>query len=207
MHRAEGEMQKAEWRGICLALIVAGLLSARCAPAVPPTPKPLPRLTIDASVAADFAALAQTTWQQFLTVFRARADCFGDVHLQAAYELDSRAAYDPKTATVTVRVPGTPAMLQGALVHEWAHHIEFQCSAQKEMRPAFLAAQGLPPTTLWRPDDTPAEVPESEWATIPSEQYAEATIEVVLGQRQIPTTAPVTVAGVRVIAQWAAGHE
>ena len=28
-----------------------------------------------------------------------------------------RAAYDPATATVAVRVPGTPAMLQGALVH------------------------------------------------------------------------------------------
>ncbi len=186
--------------------IVASLLLSSCAAPATPTTKPLPRLIVDASVASDLNALAQATWQQFLDVFHARADCFGDVYLHAATVLNSRAAYDPKTAIVTVRVPGTRAMLQGALIHEWAHHIEFQCPAQKELRPAFLAAQGLPTDTLWRPDDTPANTPESEWATIPSEQYAEAAIEVVLGRRQIPTTARVSVKAVHVIAQWADGH-
>ncbi len=170
-----------------------------------PTPRPMPRLIADDSVARDFDVLAQETWQKFLNVFRARTNCFGDVRLHAAEELNSRAAYDPKTATVTVHVPGTPAMLQSALIHEWAHHVEFQCPAQKEMRAAFLAAQGLPPDSVWRPDDRPANTPESEWAMIPSEQYAEATIEVVLGRRQIPTTARVSVDAVRVIRQWAEG--
>jgi hypothetical protein len=192
---------------IGVALIIVGLFLSGCAtPPATVTPEPLPRLIADASVASDFNALAQETWQQFLEVFRARADCFGDVRLHATTVLDSRAKYDPDTATVTVRVPGTPAMLQSALIHEWAHHVEFQCPAQKELRPAFLAAQGLPADTLWRPDETPANTPESEWATIPSEQYAEATIEVVLGRRQIPTTARVTTEAVRVIAQWAAGQ-
>lgn len=189
-----------------VALIVAGLLLMSCAPPATSTAKPLPRLIVDTSVASDFSTLAQETWQQFLDVFHARADCFGDVYLHAATVLNSRAAYDPQTAIVTVRVPGTRAMLQSALIHEWAHHIEFQCPAQKELRPAFLVAQGLPTDTVWRPDDTPANTPESEWATIPSEQYAEATIEVVLGSRPIPTTAHVTTEAVHVIAQWAAGH-
>lgn len=161
---------------------------------------------MDDSVGSDFATLALATWQQFLYVFRARTDCFGNVHLHAATDLSSRAAYDPKTAIVIVRVPGSATMLQSALIHEWAHHVEFQCPAQKGMRAAFLAAQGLPPDTLWRPDDTPANTPESEWATIPSEQYAEATIEVVLGRRQIPTTARVSPEAVQVIAHWAAGQ-
>ena len=199
-------MRKAEWKVPGVALIIASLFLAGCGQLASPTPKPLPRLIIDDSVANDFATLAQATWQQFLKVFRARTDCFGDVYLHAATDLSSRAAYDPKTETVTVRVPGTQAMLQSALTHEWAHHIEFQCPAQKEMRAAFLVAQGLPPDTLWRPDDTPANTPESQWAKIPSEQYAEATIEVVLGGRQIPTTAWVTPEAVRVIEQWAAGH-
>ncbi len=186
-------------------LIIVGLLLAGCGQP-PPTARPLPRLLADDSVAGDFEAVAQSTWQQFLGVFHARAYCFGDVHLHAAEELDSRAAYDPKTATVTVRVPGSPAMLQSALIHEWAHHIEFQCPAQQELRAAFLAAQGLPPDTLWRQDDLPAHTPESEWASIPSEQFAEATIEVVLGERQIPTTAPVSKPAVDVIARWAAGR-
>ncbi len=197
-------MQKANCRVLGVVLVALGLLTSACAPQAAPTLKPLPRLIVDDSVANDFAALAQSTWQQFLRTFRARADCFGDVYLHAAAELKSRAAYDPKTATVTVRVPGTQAMLSSALIHEWAHHVEFQCPAQKEMRAAFLAAQGLPPDSAWRPDDTPANTPESAWATIPSEQYAEATIEVVLGERQIPTTARVNPEAVRVIEQWAA---
>lgn len=185
------------------ALVAISLLLAGCIPLASPTPATLPRLIADDSVAADFSTLAQSTWQEFLRAFRGRVNCFGDVHLHAADSLPSRALYEPKTVTVTVRVPGTPAMLRSALIHEWAHHVEFACPAQKEMRSAFLAAQGLSPDTLWRPDDTPANTPEGAWATIPSEQYAEATIELVLGSRPIPTTAPVSPAAIRVIQQWA----
>ena len=165
-----------------------------------------PRLILDDSVARDLRAVADGTWGRFLSVFRARAGCFGDVRLAAASELSSRAAYDPATATVTIRVPATAVMLQGALIHEWAHHIEFQCRAQGELKPSFLAAQGLPTDTPWRTDYGPANTPESDWAGIPSEQYAEATIELVLGRRQIPTTARVSPEAVRVIAEWASGH-
>lgn len=181
--------------------IVLGLLGY--APSETPEPKQLPRLIADDTVADDLRRLAAETWGQFLAAFRARTDCFGDVHLHAAYDFDARAAYDPDTATVTVRVPATPAMLQGALIHEWAHHIEFQCVAQQELRAAFLAAQGLPAETPWRPADDPAHTPESAWAAIPSEQYAEAAIEFVLGRRQIPTTARVSGEAVQVLAAWA----
>ena len=184
--------------------IVMGVMG--CAQSKIPGSEQSPRLMADDTVADDFRILAEETWGQFLAVFPARTDCFGDVYLHAAYNLNSRAAYDPDTATVTVRVPATPVMLQSALVHEWAHHIEFQCDAQKELRAAFLAAQGLPADTLWRPDDDPAHTPESAWATIPSEQYAEAVIELVLGRRQIPTTARVSVEAVQVIAEWATRH-
>jgi hypothetical protein len=185
---------------IAMSLAVSG-----CSPQQTATPKPLPRLIVDDSVADDLRAVAEEAWSKFLAVFQARSSCFGDVHLRAAYDLDNRAAYDPATATVTVKVPATPVMLQGALIHEWAHHIEFQCAAQKELRPAFLAAQGLPADTPWRTDYTPANTPESAWAGIPSEQYAEATIELVLGSRQIPTTARVSTEAVKVIAAWASG--
>lgn len=191
-------------RIIVLAL-VAWTIS--CAPHLPPTAPPAPQLAIDRSVDADFSALAQTTWNKFLTAFRGRLDCFGNVTLRAAYQLDSRAAYDPQTATVTVRVPGSAAMLESALIHEWAHHVEYQCPAHRALRPAFLVAQGLAPDTPWRPANTPAHASESGWAQIPSEQYAEAAIELVRGRRQIPTTARVTSQAVRVLARWAAGEQ
>jgi hypothetical protein len=96
-------------------------------------------------------------------------------------------------------------MLQGALVHEWAHHIEFQCDEHYELRSAFLAAQDLPPDMLWRPDSAPANTPVSVWPGIPSEQYAEATVDVVLGRRQIPTKVRITQEAIQAIEVWATG--
>ena len=185
------------WRLACVLLVA---LLAGCTRLARP-----PRLIIDESVDSDFAALAQETWHQFLTVFQARADCFGDVRLRATRTLGSRAVYDPDTATVTVRVPGTAALLQGALVHEWAHHIEFQCPAHEALRPAFLVAQGLPPDTPWRPAAAMTDVAADEWAGIPSEQYAEAVVELVLGGRPIATGARVSPEAVRIVGDWAAG--
>jgi hypothetical protein len=157
------------------------------------------------SVGADFEALALETWKLFLDRFWARRNCFGDVRLEAAYGLESRADYDPHTATATVRVPGTVAMLQSGLVHEWAHHVEFQCRAHETLRTAFLIAQGLPPDTPWRPADTTTDVSAAEWAGIPSEQYAEAVVELVLGGRPISTGAHIRPEAIRIVGDWAAG--
>lgn len=166
----------------------------------------LPQLSFDRSVGDDLAALAEETWGRFLVVFQARSGCFGNVRLVARTELDSRAAYDPARATVTVRVPGTAALLREALVHEWAHHVEFQCGQHQAFRPAFLAALGLPPDMPWRSDDAPANALASDWAGIPSEQYAEATVELVLDRRQIPTKIRVSKEAVHAVAAWAAGN-
>jgi hypothetical protein len=195
--------------GIALILAVIAILvigaASGCRQADTPSSERRPKLIVDDSVAADFDALAAETWDKFLTVFQARTGCFGDVRLRAAYTLDSRAGYDPDSATVTVRVPGTPAMLQGALIHEWAHHVEFQCEEHRELRSAFLAVQGLPPDTPWRLDDTPASSSAGDWANVPSEQYAEAAIELVLGERPISTPVRVTREAISVIEEWAAG--
>ncbi len=162
-----------------------------------------PRLIIEPSVDEAFAALAQETWASFLTIFAARTHCFGDVHLQASYQLPARAGYDPHTATVVIRVPASAARLQAALIHEWAHHIEFQCPEQADMRPAFLAAEGFPPNTSWRP--VPPATSHDIWANIPSEHFAEAAIPLVLGHNATPTQIHVRRAAMDVLAHWAAG--
>ncbi len=178
---------------IVVAVLMNGVLAKYWQPDSPPS------LIVDDSVSSDLRALAEDTWNTFLAVFHARINCFGDVHLHAERVLESRAVYDPDRATVTVHVPGTPAMLQSALIHEWAHHIEFQCEAHSTLRQAFLATQGLPLDTPWRPD--------AAWANTPSEQYAEATIALVLGRREIPTKIRVTQEMVHVIEVWATGDE
>jgi len=165
-----------------------------------------PVLVVGESVASDFRLLAEETWSSFLLAFRARADCFGPVTLQAERSLDSRAIYDPSTATVTVRVPATPAVLKGALVHEFAHHVEFQCVEHEDLRPAFLAALGLPEDTEWRPDNGSAAAPARRRVDIPSEQYAEATVILVLSRRPVTTGVQVNDEAVRAIKVWAAGE-
>lgn len=163
----------------------------------------MPWVIIDKSVAADFRLLIDETWVQFWRVFVARADCFGDVRIIADYDLADRAMYDPRTATVTVGVPERASILKGALVHEWAHHVEFQCDAHTEMRTAFIEAQGLAINTPWRLEDGTTNILSSDWANIPSEQYAEATIVLVLGKRTVWSQVPITAEGVEVISMWA----
>jgi len=172
-------------------------------PGAYPGPEPTPRLIIDASVDQDFSALIQETWVQFLLVFAPRRDCFGDLLVKADYDLADRAMYDPQTATVSVRVPERASILKGALVHEWAHHVEFQCEAQAEMQAAFIEAQGMSADTPWRLEDGSTNILSSDWANIPSEQYAETTIVLVLGERPVSTRAPITAEGMEVIRAWA----
>ena len=207
---------------VCVLAAILTLLVAGCAfpssstteSVSVPTPAPQatraavcptdgPCLLIETSVALDFAALAGETWETFLQTFAARTNCFGDVRLRASPTLKERAVYDPATATVTVHVPGSAAFLQAALVHEWAHHIEFQCPEQKAMRPAFLAAAGFPPDAAWRPDPNSSAGALQAWETIPSEHYAEAAIQLVLGRRAVPTQVRVRPEAVRVLEAWA----
>jgi hypothetical protein len=168
-----------------------------------PRHRATPRLIIDASVKPDFAAVIQETWAQFLPVFAARRDCFGDVRVKADYDLSDRAMYEPQTAIVSVRVPERASILKGALVHEWAHHVEFQCKEQAEMRAAFVEAQGMPANTPWRLEDGTTNILASDWANIPSEQYAEAAVVLVLGERPVSTKAPITAEGIEVLRAWA----
>lgn len=175
-----------------LVLCTVLVLATACRP--PEGPQLLP----DETVAPDLAELAIATWDRFMVVFGGRAGCFGDVRLTTAQDLDSRAVYDPVTATVKVKVPATAALLESALIHEWAHHVEFQCPEHAALRAEFLAAQSTPLDADWFGGTT--------WADTPSEQYAEAAVILVLGHRQLPTEATVTPAAVEALAQWAAGN-
>jgi hypothetical protein len=188
---------------VLLLSLILPLLTTIWYPGAYPGHPPMPRLIIDASVDQDFAAVIQETWVQFLFVFAPRRDCFGDVLVKADYDLADRAMYDPQTATISVRVPERASILKGALVHEWAHHVEFQCEAHTEMRAEFIEAQGMPADTPWRSEGGTTDILSSDWATIPSEQYAETTIVLVLGERPISTKAPITAEGIEVIRAWA----
>jgi hypothetical protein len=143
-------------------------------------------------------ALASDAWAAFLDVFPARWGCLPDVTVRGAWHLRDRGDYDPDRHLVTVRIPGTAPNLRATLTHEFAHHLDFTCPAVARLRARFLAAQGLPRTTPWFRGRT--------WAGTPSEQFAEATVRVILGRRpghEVVTVRPATVAAIR---DWGAGR-
>ena len=146
---------------------------------------------------SDLRDLATTTWARFLDAIPARWACVPDVTLRGAWTFRNRASYDPDSEIVTLRIPGTAPNLAASMVHEFAHHVEFACHEQRPLRSRFLDAQGIPPGTPWR--DGP------EWSDIPSEQYAQAMIQVVLGRQPNPLV-PITPAAVAAIRDWGRGR-
>jgi hypothetical protein len=156
-----------------------------------------PVLVIEESVANDLELLAEITADQFFATFPAHERCIGAVRLTVDHNLEDRARYDPERSLIIVRVPAPAVILERALVHELAHHVEFECDAHEEMRSEFLAALGLDADSAWFENDV--------WSETPSEIFAEAVVEVVFpgsgafrsDLREIPSRA------VDVVARWA----
>jgi hypothetical protein len=147
--------------------------------AIPSGTARVPDLRITGASPDDLRALIGATWDRFVEAFPARRSCLAPVTVQGAWELDDRGSYEPGRRLVTVRIPGTAPNLRDSLVHEFAHHMEFTCPEQHDVRVPFLVAQAFPPSASW--------FEGASWETTPSEQFAEAVVQVVLGLPAHPT--------------------
>lgn len=143
----------------------------------------------------DLRELADETLETFLAAVPAQAGCVGRVGLVGARQLTDRAQYEPDDATITIRIPATAPQLRISLVHELAHHLEFSCPSQLDLRRDFLLAQGLDDGTDWREG--------AAWQDRPSEQWATAIVRYVLDEAD--PRAPVTIQPetLDLIAAWA----
>jgi len=157
-----------------------------------------PSLRVAGDVPADLHRLADELWPRFVAAFPARRECIGTVTIDLAWQMDDRARYLPDRRTIVVRAPATAPHLRDSIVHELGHHLEFSCPDQRNVRQAFLAAEGLPPDAGW--------FDGSDWASIPSEHWAEAVVAYVLGERDFNRgRIAVTDEAVQVVARWAQG--
>jgi hypothetical protein len=178
------------------SLAIAGLIVTATALSADGGPA-RPSLAFAGEVPADVRALVASTWDRFTTAFSSRRTCLAPVVVATAWSLDDRAGYDPDGRVVTLRIPGTAPNLSASLIHEFAHHLEFNCPALRSLRPSFLAAQGLDPYTPWRAG--------ASWSEIPSEQFAEATVRFVLGRAPAHRLVSIEDEAVAVIRAWAEG--
>ena len=184
-------------RIVAAAALALAAVVAASAQAMTPTEPRRPAITFDGDVPWDVRALATDTWRGFTDAFSSRWSCIPDVALDVAWTMPDRATYDPSRNEIVVRVPWTSANLEVAMLHEFAHHVEFTCIEHLVLRPRFLGSTGLDLDTPWRGGD--------DWATIPSERAAEATVAFVLGGPPPHVVVPLDDAEIAAIAEWAEG--
>lgn len=145
----------------------------------------------------DLRAVTTRAWERFTAAFPGQIGCLGDVTVGVAWQLRDRARYEPGSALVLIRAPGTAGNLEASLLHEFAHHAEHRCPPSATFRRRFVATAGLPAGTAWFVG--PA------WERIPSERFAEAAVRYVLGEPPPHVLFTVDPDEVRAVAAWAAG--
>lgn len=158
-----------------------------------------PSLDIADDTPDDLAALAEDTFAEMVAAFPGRVGCLRGVTLEGVRTLDSQARYLPESATLVVRIPATAPQLRRSLVHELAHHLEFACDEHESARPAFLAVQELADGTPW--------FTGASWEETPSEQWATAVVEHVLGERDPRSGIFLQPRAVDLVATWAIADE
>jgi len=112
-------------------------------------------------------------------------------------DANNRGSYCPETGVIKLKVDRDERGLRETLVHELAHLVEFSCDDHLAMRAPFTRA-GPHPTSGWREGE--------QWAYIPSERFAEATVELLFGDRRIRAGVDLTSAELAVVAAWWAGE-
>jgi hypothetical protein len=143
----------------------------------------------------DLKALASETYSVFAAAVPRWAACVDGTVLNGAWELDDRGRYEPATGEITIRIPATAGQLEISIVHELAHHLEFVCPQDDEIRHAFTAAQGLDPEADWFDGAT--------WESTPSEQWATAVVQYVLDRPDERARTPITAEAMEIVATWA----
>ena len=129
------------------------------------------------SLPDDVAALTAATWETFERAFSARSSCLIDVELELVTDVPGGAAgYLATERLIRIEIPTSPRRYVESLTHELAHHLDTVCGAERAIGVAFREAQGLASDAPWA---SRAQV----WEERPREQFAEAVVEYVTGDR------------------------
>jgi hypothetical protein len=115
----------------------------------------------------------RATVADFVAVFEARRNCIGGAELQLVRELDDGdARYVAAEDLIEIEIPTSPRRFRESLVHELAHHVDRSCPDADVLRTDVMAMIGA---TDW--------TGQERWEQRPSELWAEAVVEIVLGER------------------------
>lgn len=141
----------------------------------------------------DVMALGDSTFSDFLQAFPAQQHCVADVEVAHNWDLGPEAGRY-RANFIEIEVPNTTAAIRGTYLHEFGHHLDFNC-ADAELRAAFMGALGLDPGTDWHSDNRP-------WAQRPAERFAEAVV-VIVGGSSVHPEISLTPESIRIVSSWA----
>lgn len=155
------------WAGrVVVVVVVAALVWSADGPTA--------RIEPTQDLPPDVAEALDDAWRRFLLVFGERRACMSDVSLTLARDVPGDARYRLADRSIVIEIPTSPARFAESVVHELAHHMERTCGIE-EIRDDFLAAQGFAADVPW--------YGPAEWEELPTEHFAEAVVDVVLGER------------------------
>jgi hypothetical protein len=115
----------------------------------------------------------RATVAEFVAVFAPRRGCVGGAELQLVREVDDGdARYVAAEALIEIEIPTSPRRFRESLVHELAHHVAHSCPDADVLRADVMTAIGAIDWTG-----------QERWDQRPSELWAEAVVDIVLGER------------------------
>ncbi|NNE11085.1 MAG: hypothetical protein HKN41_02445 [Ilumatobacter sp.] len=177
----------------CLtAAVVLIMVAAACAP------NGEGLLRSDQDLPADVRAEIVAVEQRFTAAFEGRLGCWPTATLRLVSKVEGGdARYVAGRRLIEIAIPTTPARFRESLVHELAHHVEASCDDFAELR-TVLAPMFGHHEQGWTEGAT--------WEETPSELWAEAVVQVVLGERLLHAEdMPLPAAAVEAVDAWAAG--
>jgi len=125
------------------------------------------------AIPSDVEGEARAAIAEFTDVFGPRRACIPTAHVVLVRDVDGGdARYLADAAAIEIEIPTTPARFRESLVHELAHHVERACPAFADLRDEWLARSGA---VAWSGQE--------RWEDRPTEQWAEAVVGLVLGER------------------------
>ena len=155
-----------------VAVLIAAVLAAGVWAAFEFGPSITPRQNLP----DDVALLTETTWDRFVAAFPAQIGCLADVELDLVDDVaGGTARYVASERLILIEIPTSPRRYVESLAHELGHHIEASCDAELVIGAAIKEAQGIDPQLSWYGGEA--------WAARPTEQFAEAVVEYVTGDR------------------------
>ena len=153
--------------GVVVGVGVGAVVLARSAGVAEPV------VRLRQRVPAEVEQEVRATVADFVAVFEAHRGCIGGAELELVRRVDDGdARYVAADELIEIEIPTSPRRFRESLVHELAHHVDHSCPHAATLRHDLMTVLGA---TDW--------TGQQRWERRPSELWAEAVVEIVLGER------------------------